>query len=104
MTELIEKDSSRPPCHPGEILKDIFDDLDYTKKEIAQSLMVSRQHLHGVLEGKRPVTADFAARLGKFLGNGPGLWLRIQAAYDTWHALQNIDVSHIPTLDVASVH
>ncbi|HEY3383540.1 MAG TPA: hypothetical protein VGK32_17380 [Vicinamibacterales bacterium] len=25
-------------------------------------------------------------RLGKFCGNGPGLWLRLQRTYDLWHA------------------
>jgi antitoxin HigA-1 len=27
-----------------------------------------------------------AVRLGKWCGNGPGLWLRMQQAYDLWHA------------------
>jgi len=27
-----------------------------------------------------------ALRVGKFAGNGPGLWLRMQQAYDLWHA------------------
>jgi plasmid maintenance system antidote protein VapI len=27
-----------------------------------------------------------AVRLGKFCGNGPGLWLRLQQTYDLWHA------------------
>ncbi|MCU0597828.1 MAG: hypothetical protein MUE70_01045 [Desulfobacterales bacterium] len=26
-----------------------------------------------------------ALRIGKFAGNGPGLWLRMQQAYDLWH-------------------
>jgi plasmid maintenance system antidote protein VapI len=27
-----------------------------------------------------------AVRLGRFCGNGPGLWLRMQEAYDLWNA------------------
>jgi plasmid maintenance system antidote protein VapI len=27
-----------------------------------------------------------ALRIGKFAGNGPGLWLRMQQAYDLWYA------------------
>ena len=27
-----------------------------------------------------------AARLGKYCGNGPELWLNMQSAYDLWHA------------------
>ena len=27
-----------------------------------------------------------ALRIGKFAGNGPGIWLRMQQAYDLWYA------------------
>jgi plasmid maintenance system antidote protein VapI len=27
-----------------------------------------------------------ALRIGKFCGNGGDVWLRMQAAYDLWHA------------------
>ncbi len=33
-----------------------------------------------------PVTPGMALRLGKFCGNGPDLWLRMQASYDLWKA------------------
>jgi addiction module HigA family antidote len=39
-----------------------------------------------VLSCARPVTAELALRIGKFAGNGPGLWLRMQQTYDLWHA------------------
>jgi plasmid maintenance system antidote protein VapI len=31
-------------------------------------------------------------------GDGAGVWVRMQAAYDTWHAEREEDVSGIPTL------
>lgn len=31
-----------------------------------------------------------ALRVGKFAGNGAGLWLRMQQAYDLWHAEQQM--------------
>ncbi len=49
----------------------------------------------------KPVTPAVAVRLGKLFGHGPGIWIRMQAAYDTWHAEREIDVSGIPTLKVA---
>ncbi|MDX6807156.1 HigA family addiction module antitoxin [Terrihabitans rhizophilus] len=61
----------------------------------------SRQPLHAILVGERFVTLDMAARLGKLFGNGPGLWLRMQAAYDTWHAEREVDTSAIKTLESA---
>ncbi|AGF74131.1 virulence-associated protein A [Bartonella australis AUST/NH1] len=97
------RNPERCPSHPGEILAEALENLDISKTEIARILQISRQHLHGVLKGTRPVTAATAARIGKLLGNGPALWLQLQANYDTWHALRDIDVSSIPTLTVGSV-
>ena len=37
-------------------------------------------------------------RLGKLFGDGAGVWVRMQAAYDTWNAEREEDVSKIPTL------
>jgi len=41
-----------------------------------------------------------ALRIGKFAGNGPGLWLRMQQAYDLWHAEQRMkdEISNIETV------
>ena len=39
-------------------------------------------------------------RVGKLFGGGAGVWVRMQAAYDTWHAEQSVDVSKIKTLEV----
>jgi len=49
--------------------------------ETARRLGVSRQQ-HRILAGTHPVTTEMALRIGKFFGNGPGLWLRMQQAYD----------------------
>jgi plasmid maintenance system antidote protein VapI len=40
-----------------------------------------------------------AVRLGKFCGNGPELWLRMQQAYDLWHARRALkaEIARIPT-------
>jgi len=40
-----------------------------------------------------------AVRLGKFCGNGPDLWLRMQQLFDLWHAERKLrgEVSRIPT-------
>jgi len=39
-----------------------------------------------------------AVRLGRFCGNGPGFWLRLQVAHDLWHAERKlrVEVSKIP--------
>jgi len=55
--------------------------------------------LHRILACRAPVTPDTAVRLGKFCGNGPGLWLRLQQAFDLWHAERRLakEITNIPT-------
>lgn len=77
----------RPPTHPGAILReDVLPELGLTVSAFARALGVSRQTIHKLLIEKQGVTAEMALRLGKFLGNGPLIWLRMQEAYDLWHA------------------
>ncbi|EJF85275.1 HigA family addiction module antitoxin [Candidatus Bartonella washoeensis] len=95
------RNPNRCPTHPGEILAESLEHLDISKTEIARILQISRQHLHGILKGERSVTAITAARIGKLLGNGPTLWLQLQANYNAWHVERDIDVSSIPTLEAS---
>ena len=102
MTEyLANRDPGRCPTHPGELLAEIIPATGKTKTAIAGMLGISRQQLYDILRERKPVTPNVAARLGKLFGNGPGVWLRMQTAYDAWHAERDIDVSDIPTLGVA---
>jgi len=95
-------DPDRCPTHPGELLReDVLPALARSKSEIAALLGISRQHLHEVLAGRKPVSTTLAVRLGKLLGNGPTLWLGMQSAYDIWQASRREDVSRIPTLSAA---
>jgi len=95
----------RKPTHPGELLgQDVFPALGISISEAARKLRVSRQTLHRILAGDAGVTPDMAVRLGKFCGNGPGLWLRMQQAYDLWHAEQRLadELTKIPTIRTAA--
>ena len=77
----------RRPTHPGEVLReDVLPALRLSVAEAARELRVSRQTLHRILAETSPVTALMALRLGRFCGNGPDVWLRMQAAYDVWEA------------------
>jgi addiction module HigA family antidote len=103
MTEYIAKRNvERCPTHPGELLReDVLPALGMTKVEVADALGISRQHLYDVLSEKKPVSAEVAARLGAAFGNGPDIWLSMQAAYDAWHAARNVDVSKVRKLQAA---
>ncbi|MGE8943993.1 HigA family addiction module antitoxin [Leptospira interrogans] len=78
---------NRCPTHPGEVLREeILPALGMKVTEMAAALNVTRQTLHRILAGSTAITPEMALRLGKFCGNGPGIWLRMQEAYDLWHA------------------
>lgn len=92
------RDPNRCPTHPGAVLADALDAIGETKTRIAEHLGISRQHLNDILGARKPITANVAVRLGKLIGNGPGVWLRMQAAHDAWHAARAVDLDEIPTL------
>src|SRR4030067_1379863 len=83
---LVTGTSKVPPVHPGELLREaVCPALGMTVSDAARELRISRHTQHRILSGTMAVSPEMAVRLGKFCGNGPGLWLRMQAAYDLWH-------------------
>ena len=66
--------------------EDVLPSLGLSVSEAARQLRVSRQTLHRILAGTSAVSPEMAVRLGRFCGNGAGLWLRMQEAFDLWHA------------------
>ena len=92
------------PTHPGEVLReDVIPGLKKTKTEIADLLGVSRPTLYDVLNEKRPITPNLALRIGKLVGGGAEIWLRMQQAYDLSATEKAIarELAHIPTLHAA---
>lgn len=88
----VKRPLKRPPVHPGEVLReDVLPALRLSVSEAARRLGVSRQQLHRVLACTHPITTDMALRIGKFAGNGPELWLRMQQAYDLWHVERRME-------------
>ena len=94
------RDPRRAPTHPGALLRlDVLPAIGEPVMTVAKKLGVTRQHLHKILAETAPVTPEMAVRLGKFCGNGPDLWLRMQQAYDLWHAERALgkEIAKIPT-------
>ena len=99
MAHAAKRNPNRCPTHPGALLRDdMIPATGRTKVEIAELLGISRQHLYDILRERKPVSPAVAVRLGKLFGDGAGIWTRMQAAYDTWHAERKEDVSTIPTI------
>jgi addiction module HigA family antidote len=73
------------PPHPGEILQDTVL-REMTVTEFAKRLSVSRVALSRVVNGRAAVSAELAIRLAAALGGSAETWMRMQVAYDLWHA------------------
>jgi len=98
--EFVARRPEREPTHPGAILReDVLPAIGEAVAVAAKKLGVTRQHLHRILAEKAPVSPEMALRLGKFCGNGPELWLRLQQSYDLWHAQRSLkaELAKIPT-------
>jgi addiction module HigA family antidote len=89
----------RQPTHPGAILReDVLPALGLSVSETARQLGVTRQTLHRIMAERVSITPEMAVRLGRFCGNGPGLWLRMQQACDLWRAERELgaELERIP--------
>jgi addiction module HigA family antidote len=94
------RNPSRCPTHPGALLREVIPATGRSKAEIATLLGISRQHLYDILKERKPVSPAVAVRLGKLFGDGAGVWVRMQGAYDTWHAERDLraEIKKIPRL------
>lgn len=68
--------------HPGEMIKDEIMARGLTQKELAQQMGVSYTVFNEILNGKRPVTTEYALMLEAALGTNANIWLGLQADYN----------------------
>lgn len=88
----VKRPLKRAPTHPGEVLReDVFPELKLSVSEAARRLGVSRQQLHRILGCTHPITVEMSLRIGRLVGNGPGVWLRMQQSHDLWRAEQELE-------------
>jgi antitoxin HigA-1 len=71
-----------PPVHPGAVLEEILVDHGLSVIDAAARLGVAGRTLRRLLAGQQRVSAEMALRLGRLCGNGPEIWLNLQAQYD----------------------
>lgn len=73
----------RKPSRPGEMLRDMFEEMGLSVTEAAAHLGVTRQTLNNLVNNERAsVSPEMAVRLSYVFGSTPEFWLRLQANYD----------------------
>ena len=62
----MERKNGLPPVHPGEIIKeDILPSVGLSVTAAAKALGVSRQMLHGILAGRKPLSAIMCLKVAR---------------------------------------
>jgi len=80
-----------PMPHPGIILREeFFGPLGITQVAAANATGIPQSRLSEILAGRRGITADTAARLGRYFDVDPRNWLNLQTTYD----LQRVEREH----------
>lgn len=78
---------TRPPTHPGGIIKRLhLEPLGLSVSAAAKALGVSRKTLSKIVNERGAVTPDMALRLARAFHTTPELWLNLQQFHDLWHA------------------
>ena len=89
----MERRNALPPVHPGEIVKeDILPAVGLSVTAAAKALGVSRQMLHDIMAGRRPLSAVMCLKFSRLFGSSPQMWMRLQADYDLKKAEQDSKV------------
>lgn len=68
--------------HPGGILKEELKIRGISQKEFAKRIDMQPSHLSAMLNGKRNISADVAARLERELGIAATFWMSLQNSYE----------------------
>jgi addiction module HigA family antidote len=68
--------------HPGEIIKDEIMARGITQKKLAEQMGVPYTVFNEILNGKRPVSTEYALLLEAALGIDANIWLGLQTDYN----------------------
>jgi len=71
------------PLHAGEILREEFlQPLGLSINALARALHVPPNHVSGIVNERRGISAQMALRLARYFGTSPELWLGLQQDYE----------------------
>jgi len=73
---------NRITTHPGDVLKEELEARGISQKKFSEVLSIPYTQLNEILNGKRPVTTDFALMMEVALGINPELLINMQMRYN----------------------
>jgi addiction module HigA family antidote len=89
-SKAMKRRNGLPPVHPGEIIKeDVLPAVGLSVTAAAKALGVSRQMLHDILAGRKPLSTIMCLKVARLFGSSPEVWMRLEASYDLKKVEQN---------------
>ncbi|QGY04427.1 HigA family addiction module antidote protein [Methylobacterium mesophilicum SR1.6/6] len=78
-----EADTTLPPLHPGEVLReDFLIPLGLSAGAIARACHVPRTRIERIAAEQIGISTDTALRLGRYLGTRADFWLNLQRQFE----------------------
>jgi addiction module HigA family antidote len=87
--------------HPGEILSEELEARHMSAHALALKMRVPANRISEIAAGRRGISPETALRLGRCLGTGASLWMRLQAEYDLQEAEKSFGETIQREVDVA---
>ena len=85
MSVVNNKNLTRRPTHPGEMLREEYmPDYKLSVSELAGRIGVSRQTVNELVHERRALSTEMALRLAQLFGDSPQSWLNLQRNVDLW--------------------
>jgi addiction module HigA family antidote len=63
------------------MLRDFLEDYGLTQAKLAADIHISPQLLNDILASRRLLTPEHCLKLGRYFGNEPEYWMRLQNHY-----------------------
>jgi addiction module HigA family antidote len=91
-------DQQMHPVHPGELLREILEELDISAYALAKSIGKAPIQVGRILAGKSSITAPMARIIAAALGTTAQYWLNLQAHYDLEVAKRDVPMLTVTPL------
>lgn len=83
------------PIHPGEILKDELEARGMSQRKFSNIIGVSYSVLNEVINGKRPITTEYALKIEAATDIPAYIWVNMQTEYNMQTARRDSKLSAV---------
>ncbi|MGL5032385.1 MAG: HigA family addiction module antitoxin [Microcystaceae cyanobacterium] len=95
MTKIANSFSPQWTSPPGDTIKDIIEERNWTVAQLSEALGYSPQFVNQLLNGQAAIAKETALNLARVLGSTPEFWLNREAQY----RLQIVNQEHLDNVN-----